>query len=280
MTTALTCHTLVHTVSTGTTGGAILEASPPAMRDAIAYASLDDMFIFGTPMRVFFGNRDPVKNPERENLFLTASNYATVLGVRDAYESRYAYTCKKFFGRVAPPLSDFQRNMFSEGSRMEEHALKLWNDKHKGRYVAKSSGMLLDEACPELFGGTPDALVFDWDTLELVGTLEIKYRAWTKTPSRARRLIPQRYLMQMIGQLMAMPFVYRWFYMEYITDSEYYAYHGRITESDKIAVRTELLKYKELVMEKDSEDKFPKKFPKNEKYDWDTFFEEMLLKED
>lgn len=207
-------------------------------------------------MKVFSYQSDVSENPFRKRLFLTSSDYQNALSAKGAYKSRYKFTCQRYYGQQAKPPDEFLKRLLSEGKRVEPLAFNLWNRLHKGRFVALRSGLLLDQECPELLGASPDGLVFDSQTHQLVGTLELKYRPQAKLSSE-RSLIPQKYFLQMIGQLMCLP-VHRWFYLEVGPHGEYFHYDGFITEQIKRDVRRDLLAYHELV-KKNNSDTFPKK---------------------
>ncbi len=214
------------------------------------------MFGSSTPLGVYLPNSDPEHNPHRKKLWLTSSDYPNALGVRGAYESRFAFTKHRFYGIERPTPNEYLQGLLDTGKRMEPLALRLWNRLFDGRYFAVTSGLLLDMSHPELFGATPDGLVFDCGTLRLIGTLEIKNpqkRKLAHTPEE----IPQRYLMQILGQLMCVP-VNRFFYLEYKSDTEFTSWEGEIDPDLKDACRTLLLAYKELVDSHDIET-FPRR---------------------
>lgn len=255
--TALPCHT----IGQGLLGSAsrLARGTLPEICAAKRLASAGDIPVvdmWGTPIDVFAYRSDVSENPFRQRLFLTASDYPNALSAKGAYESRYKFACQRYYGQPARPPNEFLQNLLSEGRRVEPLAFALWNRLHRGRYVALRSGLLLDQECPDLFGATPDGLVFDSQTKTLVGTLELKYRPQAKLSSE-RSLIPQKYFLQMIGQLMCLP-VYRWFYLELGPAGECFHYTGLITEEIKRDVRADLLAFKSLVAEKNI-DTFPKR---------------------
>jgi hypothetical protein len=214
------------------------------------------MFGSRTPLNVYLPNSDPEQNPHRKKLWLTSSDYPNALGVKGSYESRLAFTKHRFYGVAKPAPNDYLQGLLDTGKRMEPLALRLWNRLFNGRYFAVTSGLLLDMQRPDLFGATPDGLVFDSSTLRLIATLEIKNpqkRELAMSPEK----IPQRYLMQILGQLMCVP-VNRFFYLEYRSDTEFTSWEGEIDPDMKDACRTLLLAYKDLVDSHDI-DSFPKR---------------------
>lgn len=220
--------------ATAATAAACSYDMPPAL-----------MFGGTTPIGVFLPDSNPEHNPHRKKLWLTSSDYPNALGVRGAYMSRFAFTKHRFYGVEKPEPNDFQKQLMAAGNKMEPLALRLWNRLFSGRYFAVTSGLLLDLQRPDLLGATPDGLVFDSSTLRLIGTLEIKHpqkRKLAHTPEE----IPQRYLMQILGQLMCVP-VNRFFYLEYKSDTEFTSWEGEIDPDMKDACRTLLLDYHQLV---------------------------------
>lgn len=214
------------------------------------------MFGSKTPLDVFFPNSDPEQNPHRKKLWLTSSDYPNAIGIKGAYESRFAFTKHRFYGAERPPPNEYMQALLDAGHRAEPLALRLWNRLFDGRYFAVTSGLLLDMQRPDLFGATPDGLVFDSRTFRLIGTLEIKHpqkRKLAHTPEE----IPQRYLMQILGQLMCVP-VNRFFYLDYKTDTEFTSWEGEIDPDMKDACRALLLAYKDLVESHDAET-FPRR---------------------
>lgn len=231
----------------------ICAASAAACSDVMP---LKLMFGSKTPLEVFFPNSDPEHNPHRKKLWLTSSDYPNAVGVEGAYESRFAFTKHRFYGVERPTPNEYLQQLLDTGKRMEPLALRLWNRLFDGRYFAVTSGLLLDMQRPDLFGATPDGLVFDCLTLRLIGTLEIKNpqrRELATVPEK----IPPRYLMQILGQLMCVP-VNRFFYMEYRSDTEFTSWEGEIDPDMKDACRTLLLAYKDMVDSHDI-DTFPRR---------------------
>lgn len=244
MTTALTCQTLkkissVGSAAFGTT--AVLPATCDAINDNCSGVKLD---IFGTPIEVFAyspENSDPLNNPFRKKLVLTASDYPNALGVKGAYQSRYKFTCQRFYGETPSPRGEFLDNLLEMGRKMEPVIFNRWNLQNRSRFIATRSGLLLDQVHPETFGATPDGLVWDVNTHDLVGTLEIKYRPSAKSSLR-KEDIPQKYKMQMLGQLMCLP-VHRWFYIEMDSTGQTRSYEGYFTQQQKDDLRRDLIEY-------------------------------------
>lgn len=145
------------------------------------------------------------------------------------------------------------------GQEMEPKAFALWNRLHKGQYIATRSGLLLDRVYPEVFGATPDGLVFDYHTKDLIGTLELKFRAQAKLCS-TKSEIPQKYMMQMLGQLCCLS-VNRWFYLEIDPNGRHFEAEGEFTEEQKQELREDLMRYKSLV-EAHTKETFPKRCTK------------------
>ncbi len=249
MTTALTCHTLasISVVGSGFAAAAAAPPPPETFCTMAATCASDNLDIFGTPLSVFSftpENSDPLNNPFREKLTLTASDYPNALGVKGAYQSRYKFTCQRFYGETRSQPGEFLDNLMYMGRKMEPVIFELWNKTNRDRFIATRSGLLLDQVHPELFGATPDGLVWDSKTHELVGTLEIKYRP-SATSSLGKDQIPQKYKMQMLGQLMCLP-VYHWFYIEMDGTGTARSYDGYFTEEDKTSLRADLLDYLQL----------------------------------
>ncbi len=268
-TTAVTCHT--RSLTRGSDGGADGGPVYPEVamtRATIASASVAEIpLIFGsTPMNVFFACRDPVLNPFREKLFLTGSDYASALSVKGAYLSRYKLACQRYYGKKGEAPDEFLQNLFDKGREMEPRALALWNRLHQDKYIAVASGMLLDVERPDLFGATPDGLVFDKKTKELIGVLELKHRLVATKLSVNKEDIPPKYVMQMIGQLMCLPsWVRRWFYLEVGADIQTFYYHeGEFGIDVRDQIRARLLEFKDLV-DSHTIDTFPKR---NTSFDW------------
>lgn len=235
----------------------------PEICAAIADACSNDippllMFDSKTPLDVFFSNSNPEHNTHRKNLWLTSSDYANAIGIKGSYESRFAFTMHRLRVTAKPPPNDFLQRLLSTGRRMEPHALRLWNRLYRGCYIAVPSGLLLDMQHPELFGATPDGLVFNSSTFRLVGVLEIK-NPQKRELARVPEKIPARYLIQILGQLMCVP-VQRFFYIEYQSDTSFTAWEGEVTDEMKDWCRTLLLEYKALVKKhKKTPETFPKK---------------------
>lgn len=258
---AVGCQTLSKVLSTGAAAGVLPETMAASEAACSAVSSVPDMW--GTPLNVFaYRGRDSSNNPYREKLWLTGSDYPNALNAKDAYITRYPFTCTKYYGQPGKPPSEFLQRLLKAGNEMEPKAFALWNRLHRGQYIAIRSGLLLDQVYPHLFGATPDGLVFDWNTKEMLGTLELKYRPQAKLSS-TKEEIPQKYLIQMIGQLMCLP-VFRWFYLEMGPTGEYFKEEGTITQETKDMIREDLVRYKLLVTTNDA-DTFPQRCVKYSK---------------
>lgn len=259
---ARACHTWSKTSELASGVGALrpeMTAAKAAACSGVIDADIDPVLFGTTPISVFVSGRNPTSNRFREKLKLTASDYASALGVKGAYQSRYRLAQERFYGRQPAPPSEFISNLMSEGNRMEPYILNRWRARYPN-YIALPSGLLLDEVYPDKFGATPDALVFDRQTMTLVGVLELKYRPMAKELSTSQGLIPPKYYIQMVGQLMCLPGVYRWFYMEHRDDEHEYSYTDLITENTKQTVREDLLLFLRMA-ETCTEATFPKRCP-------------------
>ena len=270
MSTADVCQTLSMTES-GAAGAETLPDTAAAIWAACSgemdiRANAMTPTLFGTPLSVYFSGRTPETNPVRKLLYLTSSAYPDALNVKGCYSgSRAKFARVKYYGEKPPAPDPFGQQLMDDGRRMEPFIFDLWQQLHP-HLIAVPSGLLLDQLRPDLFGGTPDGLVFDRYTYELVGTLELKYRPIAKQLSTDVSLIPDKYWIQMVGQLMCLP-VHRWFYMEYRDDDTYYHYTDTITEGTKTTLRSDLLAFVELV-KGSTLDSFPKRC---RRYDMDKY---------
>lgn len=227
------------------------------------YPGADAMFTETTPLSVFmYPSRDAGNNPHRKKLWLTSSNYADALNIYGAYSSsRYAFTLEKYYHAKPPaPPNEFLNGLLEHGRRTEPIALRRWRNLYSSRYTLTGSGLLLDTCHPDLFGATPDGLVFDTASSRLLGVLEVKCprdRSLAVTPDRVKG----SYLYQILGQLMCLKDCYRFWYFEYKSDTEFVAWEGVVTEELKQECRHRLMQYKDLVTYNTAES-FPKRATK------------------
>lgn len=201
--------------NSGGAGGAILpEALPAISRAAAICASLGIpadptletgprlAIAPGTPVKVFYvSNKEVSENPYRQKVAVSASSLASALGVPGAYQSRYAYTCTRFYG-VEPAKPDaFVENMMAQGRKYESVIFKMLQHSVRKNHYVTSSGFMFDTVYPNLFGASPDGLL--WRTKDgcFDGVVEIKYRD-RASRSVSPEQIPLKYLIQIAGQLM------------------------------------------------------------------------------
>jgi len=155
-----------------------------------------------TPLKVFYkSNKEVSENPYRDSVAITASGLPSALGISGAYQSRYAYTCTRFYKEPPAKPCPFVENMMQQGRKYEPVILKTLKRIYSKEYYFTSSGFLLDTVCPTLLGASPDGLVFDAKTTAFVGPLEIKYRDRAQI-SAIPEQIPLKYLIQIAAQLM------------------------------------------------------------------------------
>lgn len=269
----------------GGAGGAILpDALAAISRAAAICASLgipaDDTFETdpklaiapGTPLKVFYlSNKEVSENPYRQKVAVSASSLASALGVPGAYQSRYAYTCARFYGVEVPPPDPFVEHMMAQGRKFEPLIFKaLQHSVRKGHYVTPS-GFMLDAVHPTLFGASPDGLLWRTEDGCFDGVVEIKYRD-RASRSVSPEQIPLKYLIQIAGQLMC-TISNRFCYVEGKYEGPHEGlkcsiFSGTVDRRLLAEMRGMLLDYLELVA-KHTKETFPKRIsgmPKDEHY--------------
>lgn len=270
----------------GGAGGAILpDALPAISRAAAICASLgipaDATFEAagpklaiapGTPMKVFcISNKEVSENPYRQRVAVSASSLASALGVPGAYQSRYAYTCTRFYGVEPPKVDPFVENMMAQGRKYEPLIFEALKKSVRLQHYVTPSGFMLDSTYPSLFGASPDGLLWRTEDGCFDGVVEIKYRdraARSASPDQ----IPLKYLIQIAGQLMC-TISNRFCYVEgkyegNVQGLQCSIFTGTVDRRLLAELRAMLLDYLELVS-KHTIDTFPKRIsgmPKDEHY--------------
>lgn len=269
----------------GGEGGAILpEALPAISRAAAICASLGIpadptletgprlAIAPGTPVKVFcVSNKEVSENPYRQKVAVSASSMASALGIPGAYQSRYAYTCTRFYGVEPPKVDPFVENMMAQGRKYEPIIFNLLKKSLRRHHYVTPSGFMLDSTHPTLCGASPDGLLWRVEDGCFDGVVEIKYRD-RAARSAAPDQIPLKYLIQIAGQLMC-TISNRFCYVEGKYEGPHEGikcsiFSGTVDRRFLAELRGMLLDYLELAA-KHTKDTFPKRIsgmPKDEHY--------------